>query len=84
VEVGNEGTAKSREFFKMANGGFLVSLGLGVRNELRKSGRMLEHDELRTLLVKTLDDSHVSEDFSDGPAVGRGLPVEKVLREVSE
>ena len=84
VEVGEEGAAKSDEFLKMAKGGFLLSLYFGMRNEFGQSGRMFEHDELRTLLVKALDDGHVSEDFGNGPAVGGGFPVEEVLREVSE
>ena len=84
VEVGEEGTAKSDEVLEMAKGGFLVSLYLGMRNEFGQSGRMLEHDELRTLLVKALDDAHVNEDFGNGPAVGSGFPFEEILREVSE
>ena len=80
MEIGEKSAAKSDEFFKVTRGGFLLGILFGMRHEFWQAGMVFKHDELGALLVETLDDGHVSEDFKDGPAIGGRLPLEDAVR----
>ena len=55
-----------------------------MRDEPWQDGRRLKHDEFGAQLVKAFDDGQVGEDFDDGPALGGGLPLEQILRQISK
>jgi len=84
VEVGEEGAAKCNELFQVPCGRFLMHFFLRVGHEFGDFWRVFEHDEFGTLLVESFDNGQVRENFGDRPTVRRGLPGEKVFRQVSE